>query len=147
MALELRTAVEIAARPAEVWAIVVDLTAYSRWNPFITYSQGIVAEGERLTHRVESPGGVPLTVESTVTKVCHGRAVEWFGRLALPGLLDGRHRLEIVPSGEGALLTHEGRFTGLLVRVYRRRLETRTRVGFEAMGRALKARAEGACWS
>jgi hypothetical protein len=142
MAHELRTEIEVDAPPATVWAILSDLPAYPDWNPFITSSAGTLAVGERLVNRLEPPGGKPLTFKPTVTEVHPGRSLEWLGRLLLPGLFDGRHRFEVVPHGDGTRLLHSERFTGVLVPLMKRSLDTHTRAGFEAMNTALKSRAE-----
>ena len=142
MALELRTSVDIEAPPAAVWEILTDLPAYADWNPFITSSQGAIAPGRRLTNRLEPAGKRPVTFRPTVTAVDEGRALEWVGRLIMPGLFDGRHRFELVETGGGTRLVQTERFTGLLVPLFARSLDTTTRAGFEAMNAALKARAE-----
>lgn len=143
MAHELRTEIEIDAPPATVWAILTDLATYRDWNPFITSAAGTLAVGERLVNRLGPPGGKPITFEPTVTEVDAGRSLEWLGRLVLPGLFDGRHRFELVGDGGGTRLLQTERFTGVLVPLLRKSLDTRTRAGFEAMNAALKARAEG----
>ncbi len=142
MAHELRTEIEIDASPATVWAILSDLAAYPDWNPFITSSEGTLAVDEQLINRLEPPGGKPVTFKPTVTEVDRGRAFEWLGRLVLPGLFDGRHRFEVVPRGDGTLLLHMERFSGVLVPLLRKSLDTHILAGFEAMNAALKARAE-----
>lgn len=142
MAHELHTEIEIAAPPETVWEILTDLGVYPEWNPFITSSEGVVAVGQRLTNRLEPPGGTAITIKPTVTAVEHARAFEWLGRLVIPLLFDGRHRFELVAEGRGTRLIHTERFTGVLVPVLKRSLDTSTRSGFEAMNTALRARAE-----
>ncbi len=142
MAHELRTEIEIDAPPATVWAILSDLAAYPDWNPFITSSEGTLAVGEQLVNRLEPPGGKPLTFKPTVTEVRPGLSLEWLGRLVLPGVFDGRHRFEVVAEGDRTRLLHSERFTGMLVPLLRKSLDTRTLAGFEAMNTALKSRAE-----
>ncbi len=142
MAHRLHTEIEIDAAPEAVWAILTDLPAYRDWNPFITSSEGTVAVGERLTNRLEPPGGKPVTFKPIVTRVDHGRALEWRGRLPLAGMFDGRHRFELVPAGDGTRLIHAEHFTGLLVPFMKKGLDINTLAGFEAMNRALKSRAE-----
>lgn len=142
MAHELRTEIEIDAPPATVWAILSDLAVYPDWNPFITSSEGTLAVDEQLVNRLEPPGGKPLTFKPAVTEIQPGRAFEWLGRLVLPGLFDGRHRFEVVPHGDRTRLLHMERFTGVLVPLMRKSLDTHTLAGFEAMNTALKSRAE-----
>lgn len=142
MAHDLLTEIEIDAAPETVWAILTDLAAYPDWNPFITASEGTVAVGERLTNRLEPPGGKALTIKPTVAEVDHGRVFEWLGRLAIPFVFAGRHRFELVPNGDGTRLIHTEHFTGLLVPFMKESLDTKTVAGFEAMNSALKVRAE-----
>ncbi|MFF4894338.1 SRPBCC family protein [Micromonospora chersina] len=142
MAHHLHTEIEIDAAPTAVWTILTDLASYPEWNPFITSSTGTVATGERLVNRLEPPGGKKLTFTSTVTEVDEGRAFEWLGRLGLPGVFDGRHRFVLVPHGEGTRLVQTESFTGMLVPLLRKSLDTATIAGFRAMNVALKARAE-----
>ncbi len=142
MAHHLHTEIEIEATPETVWSILTDLDAYADWNPFITSSKGVIAVGERLTHRLEPPGGKAITIRPTLTEVDQGRALEWLGRLLVPYLFDGRHRFELIPSGNGTRVVHSEHFRGLLVGFLKKSLDTTTRAGFEAMNTALKERAE-----
>ncbi len=140
---ELHTEVTIDAPPAVVWSVLTDLDRYPEWNPFIVESTGVLALGERLTNRLQPPGGKPMTFRPTVTAFEPHLTFEWLGRLGLPGVFDGRHRFELreTPSG-GTVVTHTEHFRGVLVRFLRSSLDTSTKAGFEAMNAALKARAE-----
>lgn len=141
---ELHTQVEIAAPVEAVWATLIDLPGYADWNPFIVSSEGRAQVGERLTNRMQPPGGKAITFKPTVTVVEPPVAFEWLGRLGLPGIFDGRHRFELTSSdGGGTLLTQSEQLDGVLVRFLRRSLDTKTRAGFVAMNDALKAQVEG----
>ena len=142
---DLHTEIDIDATPETVWNVLTDLDGYSDWNPFITSAAGNVAVGERLTNRLQAPGGKAMTFKPTVTAAETAQTFEWLGRLVLPGIFDGRHRfdLEATPSG-GTRLVHSEHFNGLLVRFLRKSLDTQTHQGFLAMNQALKSRAEAA---
>lgn len=142
MAHQLHTEIEIDATPEAVWTVLTDLRSYPDWNPFITSAEGDVAEGARLVNRLEPPGGKPMTFKPTVTEVDDQRAFEWLGRLGIPGVFDGRHRFELVPTGERTRLVHTEHLRGVLVPFLKRSLDTNTVAGFEAMNAALKDRAE-----
>jgi hypothetical protein len=142
MPTELHTEILIDAPPATVWAILTDFAAYPDWNPFVTSAVGTLAVGERLVIRLAPPGGKPVTFKPTVTVVEAPRSFEWFGRVLLPGLFDGRHRFELLPDGDGTRLLQTERFAGVLVPLMRRSLDTQTRAGFDAMNTAVAARAE-----
>ncbi len=139
----LHTEIEIDAPTDVVWDILTDLDRYEDWNPFVVRSSGAVALGERLTNRMQPPGGRAMTFRPTVTEVEPGRVFEWLGRLLVPGLFDGRHRFELHPTSTGGTqLVHTEHFSGILVRPLKGSLDTGTLAGFEAFNRAIRERAE-----
>ena len=137
---ELRTEIDIEAPPEQVWAQLVDLPSYAAWNPFITAAEGSAAVGETLSLRMTPPGGRGMTIRPKVTAVSDAAALEWLGHLGVPGIFDGRHRFELSPVPSGTHLVQRETFSGVLVRLLRRSLDTRTRAGFEAMNAALRRR-------
>jgi hypothetical protein len=140
---ELCTAIDIEAEPETVWRHLADLATYADWNPFITSASGTPERGRRLELRMAPPGGRAVTFRPQVTTVSPGSALEWLGHLGVPGLFDGRHRFDLIPTDSGTHLIQHETFTGLLVRPLRRSLDTRTRAGFEAMNDALRRRVMG----
>jgi hypothetical protein len=138
----LETAIDIEASPETVWDILTDLDHYGDWNPFIVSAEGTVAVGERLTNRLQPPGGKAMTFRPTVTAAEVDHRFAWLGRLGLPGIFDGRHRFELEATPNGTHLVHTEHFSGALVRFMRSSLDTRTLQGFEEMNAALKTRAE-----
>lgn len=138
------TEIEIDAEPKEVWEQLTDLNSFSEWNPFMIEGSGEVEVGARLKVRMQQPGGSAMTFKPTVTEATAPETFEWLGRLVFPGLFDGRHRFELVPTPSGTRLTHSEDFSGVLVPLLRKSLDTRTRLGFEAMNQALKTRVETA---
>ncbi len=139
----LHTEIEIDAGPEAVWHVLTDLDSYDEWNPFITSASGEATVGTRLVNRLSPPGGKAMTFKPVVTAADAPHAFEWLGRLGMPGLFDGRHRFDLSPSvSGGTTLVHTEQFSGLLVRLFRRSLDTQTVAGFEAMNTALKARSE-----
>ena len=139
---QIATEIEIDATPDTVWAMLTDLPAYRDWNPFITSAEGSVVVGERLVNRLEPPGGKAMTFKPTVTAVEDRRVFEWLGRLGVPGVFDGRHRFELVPTDGGTRLVHTEHFKGVLVPFMKKSLDSQTVAGFEAMNTALRSRAE-----
>jgi hypothetical protein len=140
---EIVTEIEIQATPEEVWRVLTDLPAHAEWNPFIQSISGPLREGATLRVTVRPPGGKAMTFRPTVRAVEPGRELRWLGRLLVPGLFDGEHYFRLSPIGStGTRVVHGERFSGVLVYLLRASLDSGTRAGFEAMNRALKARAE-----
>jgi hypothetical protein len=139
----LRTEIDIAASAARVWDVLTDFAAYPEWNPFIRRIEGILAPRCRLLVRIQPPGGRAMTFRPTVLRVEPERELAWRGRTLVPGLFDGEHHFRLEPrGGDSVRFVHGENFSGALVPLLRRTLETTTRQGFEAMNAALKTRAE-----
>lgn len=134
------TEIEIDAPPTDVWATLTDLDRYAEWNPFIIEAAGEVKVGERLDNRMQPPGERAMTFRPEVTVVEPNETFEWLGRLGVSGVFDGRHRFALteLPDGRTRLVQSE-QFSGLLVRLMRKRLDGGTTAGFEAMNEALAA--------
>jgi hypothetical protein len=148
MSHDIETQIDIDAAPEQVWKVLTDFSAYASWNPFVTKIEGAPAPASRLRIRVEPPGGAAMTFRPRVTHVEPNRSLAWLGRLGIPGLFDGAHRFELVtlPGGRTRLI-HAEHFTGMLVPLFRKSLDDKTRKGFEAMNAALKVRVEEAAGS
>lgn len=61
-----------------------------------------------------------MTHQPTVMIATPGRHLQWLGKVAIPGLLSGRHEFILEPVGEGTILVHREEFTGILVPFLRR---------------------------
>lgn len=135
--------VSIAAAPDIVWGLLTDLESFAGWNPFMIEASGRVVVGSGLKVRMQQPQGSAMTFNPTVTEVREPERFEWLGSLMVAGLFDGRHRFELEPTPAGTHLVQSEEFTGLLVPLLWRSLDSKTRAGFEAMNEGLKTRAEG----
>jgi hypothetical protein len=141
---ELRTEIEIDAPPEQVWRVLTDFGAYPDWNPFIRSIEGNPQVGERLKVRLTPPDSRAMTFRPTVRAAEPARELRWLGRLFVPGLFDGEHRLALEPlEGGWSRFTQSERFSGLLVGLLGRALKATER-GFNQMNEALKRRVEGA---
>lgn len=142
MARRIDTAIEIAASPAVVWRILTDFSAYPEWNPFIRSIRGEARPGARLSVSIQPPGGRAMQFQPRVQEAEPQRVFSWLGRLLLPGLFDGRHEFRLEANAGGTRLLHGESFSGVLLPLAWSGMQPPTRAGFEAMNRALKARAE-----
>ena len=141
----LHSEIAIEAPPERVWDVLVDLSRYPGWNPFIVAVIGAVEEGATLRVTLAPPGGRRITLKPRVTEVRPAGALEWLGHVGFPGLFDGRHRFELHRTlGGGTRFVQRETFTGLLVVLFARSLDRRTARGFADMNEALKGVVEGA---
>jgi hypothetical protein len=140
MPLHLKTTKDIPATPERVWAVLSDLDAYAEWNPFIPSAAGKLAEGERLDIRIQPPEGRATRFRPTIQAATPNRELRWLGHLGVRGIFDGEHRFAIEPTATGTRLTHEERFSGVLVPLFAKGLRRRYLPAFEEMNAALAAR-------
>jgi hypothetical protein len=139
----LHSEIEIDAPAERVWHLLTDFASYPQWNPFIRKIRGQPTKGERLEVRLEPPGGRAMTFKPKVLTAEPNRELRWLGHLLVPGLFDGEHSFIIQPLEENRVrFVQREAFTGLLVPLFARSLETNTQRGFEEMNRALKGRTE-----
>lgn len=140
---ELRSEIEIQAPAERVWQLLTDFASFPQWNPFIRQASGNIRVGERLEVHIQPSGASGMRFRPTVLKAEPNRELRWLGHLLIPGFFDGEHIFTIEPLGEGRVrFTQREIFTGLLVPLFARGLDTDTRRGFEDMNQTLKARAE-----
>ncbi len=133
----LQASIQIDATPQQVWAVLTDLGAYPRWNPFIISSTGQLTVGATLTNRMLDATGT-TTFTPVIQVIEAGRELQWLGRVA-PGLIfDGRHTFTITVLGPHTVLfTQREDFTGVAVLFYEGHLRADTLPQFRAMNAAL----------
>ena len=143
MAKPIETSIDIAASPGRVWQVLTDFQAYPDWNPYMVEIQGVAEPAARLVVKLAVPAGPPIRLTPTVTVAEAERELRWTGQLLAPGLFDGDHwfTLEPLPGGR-TRLAHGETFAGVFMPMFRPLVVGHTRAGFNAMNRALKARAE-----
>jgi hypothetical protein len=142
---ELRSEIVIEASAERVWGLLTDFTRFPEWNPFIRRARGNVREGQRLEVHMQPSGANGMTFRPTVLKAEPNRELRWIGHLLIPGLFDGEHIFTIEPLGPDRVrFVQREIFTGLLVPLFARGLDTDTQRGFEEMNQALRVQAEQA---
>ena len=141
--LEIQTELDIEASAEEVWTVLTDFPAYAAWNPFIRAIAGRLEPGARLDIRIEPAGGRAMKIAPSVLVADRPRELRWKGRMLLSLLFEGEHRFVIERvAGERVRFQHGEKFRGILVLLFRRRLESGIRESFQRMNTALKQRAE-----
>ena len=136
-------AIDIAASPHQVRAVLADLDAYPQWNPFIRSASGPLAEGAALTLRLVPAQGRAMTVRPRVLAAEPGRLLRWISRLIMPGIFDGTHQFALDDMGGHTRLIQSEIFGGVLVPLTGT-IITRTEADFRALNQALRQRAERA---
>jgi hypothetical protein len=141
MTRHVETEILIQASPQRVWSMLTDFAGYPQWNPFIVSIEGRAEWGELLRVRIQA-GAEQHVFKPVVLQATAPTRLRWLGRVGFPGVFDGEHSFELRSEGAGTRLLQTESFQGFLVPFLWRKVEPMTRAGFEAMNRALKARAE-----
>jgi hypothetical protein len=140
--VELRTEIDIAAPPAQVWQVLTDFSAYHEWNPFITRISGKPVAGGELTVTVSPPESSEMTFRPSVLVCDEPKELRWLGKLWIRGLFDGEHFFQCFAADAGhTRFVHGENFKGLLVKLAGQRM-THVARGFVYMNQALKRRVE-----
>lgn len=139
---ELRTEIEIQAPSEKVWQVLTELDKYPEWNPFICHAVGKAETGKTVDIDFQSDGK-GLKLRCTVARFQSNRELSWKYHVTHPLLFRGEHIFTIEPLGENRIrFIDREEFDGLLVFTQAKDIDTNTKNGFEAMDKALKARAE-----
>lgn len=139
----IRTQIEIAASPTDVWNELADSDAYKDWNPFVTRLAGDLTVGNSLAITVQPNGRTPMDFTPVVMTADSGKELRWIGRLGFKGIFDGEHYFILEETDHGTTILHHGEtFKGILAYPLLTLIHKDTRNGFVAMNQALKARVE-----
>ncbi len=143
--LEINTQINIDCPPEKVWKILTDFEKYPEWNPMIKSIEGELKRRNRLKVRLEIKGMNKMTIKPRVATFHSGKSFSWLGHLLIIGLFDGHHIFELNQNQDGSTeFIHREQFSGVMVPLMRKTLETKVANGFEEMNQALKIQCENA---
>ncbi len=138
--LEHRTGVRASAET--IWRMIADIEAWPRWNPLYIKAQGAVRIGATLDLEVALPGQAPRAIRPVVLDWIPNEQLLWRVSM-MGGLIKSTRYFEIEELVPGSCIFSNGEmFEGLLGPTVARRLRGPIRAGFQAMGEAVKSRAE-----
>lgn len=131
-----RAETEIAAPPADVWALVSGIDRWPAWNPDVQSAdlEGDLAPGSTFRWKA-GPG----TITSTLQHVDPLREIGWTGKtLGIRAV----HVYRLEPGGSGTRVVSEESWRGFPVRLARKGTALRLQTALEDGLRHLKAEAE-----
>ena len=138
-----RTGLTIAAPPERVWAVLTDFAAYSQWNDVLTGVRGQLHVGGGIRFHITVEASPTLPIAARIVRCDPARELAWRGGAPLvPALAWGEHWFRLSPIAGGTELAHGEDFGGLLGLAVRGATHARITRTYEALNRALKARAE-----
>lgn len=140
MTKEIRTEININAKPEKIWDILTNQNEYPNWNPFIKRFEGKLKVGERLKVIIQPANSSKMTFKPTVLVYEETKKLKWKGKFIIGGLFDGTHIFELIANNNGTTTFKQSEiFEGILVALFN--LEN-TKKGFERMNIELKKQSE-----
>lgn len=137
MKFTIRTEITINASKEKIWNTMMDFEAYPKWNPFIEHISGKKEVGAQLKAHLGGMKFKPFIIDLEENK-----RFSWIGKLFFKGLFDGEHIFIIEETEKGCVFRQDENFSGILVPLFKKKLNTETKSQFEAMNRALKEQVE-----
>lgn len=140
--MKIFTEIEIAADPADLWAVLADGDAYPQWNPYLVSLTGELRVGATITVVMRDTTGKERTFTPEVLVAEPGKELRWLGKVSPGRVFDAEHIFRIEPLAPGrSRFVHEEHFRGIAVPFMSRWLRSTIQPQFEAMNTALATRA------
>jgi hypothetical protein len=138
----IETTIDIAAPADRVWRMLTDFASFPEWSRFIMAIEGDARPGTRLSVRLNDGGG-EMKMRPEVVACEEQVELRWRGVVGARFVFSGEHRfrLDALPDGR-TRFTHSEMFSGILVPLLWKTLNTRTRKAFHEFNTALRVRAE-----
>jgi len=142
--LKIEHRVGVQAPAAAIWAFLIDVDGWSRWNPLYPKASGRVGFEARLDLTVALPGEAPREIHPTIVDWTPNEQIIW--RLSLlGGLLRSTRYIETETLDNGNVIFSNGEiFEGPLLWMLSRKQRRAIKAGFAAFGDAVRDRAEAA---
>ena len=99
--------------------------------------------GRSFNVRIEPPEAQGMSFKPVLLAFEPNKEFRWKGKLFVKGLFDGEHQFKLLKNSDGSTtLIQSEKFSGILVPLFSKMIDTNTRKGFELMNEKLKELAE-----
>lgn len=141
---ELYTSIRIHASASTVWELISDFTSYPKWNPLMLKVDGKPIQGERLEILIHLFLAADMKANPVILVAEKNKELRWKGGLAIPGILQGEHILEIETLGEHSVeLIQREIWSGIMAPIFILWMGDEIQNGFRKMNSEVKTLAEG----
>lgn len=135
---QISTSIIIQSDLETVWNIFTDFKSYPDWNPFIKSLTGEITVDKKFNVELS---GMKFSPIALIFK--EQQEFTWLGKLVFPGIFDGRHSFTFEQLENGKVkMTQKEDFSGILVRLLKKKLDFEVKQGFMAMNEKLKELSE-----
>ncbi|MGB6037299.1 MAG: SRPBCC domain-containing protein [Cryomorphaceae bacterium] len=137
MAKHITTSIQINSDLETVWQVLTDFKSYPEWNPFIKSIEGEPIVGQKIEAKLAG-----MTFKPEVLIFEEKKVFKWLGHLLIKGLFDGEHGFLLTKNDDGVHFEQSEKFSGILVPLFAKSLDSDTVKGFNEMNERLKVRCE-----
>ncbi|MBV1881511.1 MAG: SRPBCC domain-containing protein [Pseudomonadales bacterium] len=142
--LEVRTEIDISARPSKVWEIITDIDSWQEWSPIINASQGVSSLGSKLsiTMMSKEKGKDGPTYTPIITKLDEPNYFHWRAHMLAEFIFTNDKIFKLEKTSTGTKVIHIETFKGLVTPLFRGQMDTGVAPMLNLMNKALKDLAE-----
>ena len=141
MSIRIEHRIGVAASSERIWEIIADLERWSEWNELHVGVTGQIAYGGGLTLTEALPGEPPRTTTVTVPDWTPEMQLVWRDKRGFLSKSTRYFEIEAL-SATGCILANGEIFDGMIGEDWAIKRRRKFRDAFEAINRAIKARAE-----
>lgn len=138
----LKTEIEIDAPAHIVWNILDDLNSYPEWNKLVPALKGRTTLDELIEVDFRPEGQAPQLFKARLIRVVALRELRWLAKVPA-FIMRPEHIFIVQPAGENSCrFIHKEHFSGLIIPLIWKQINTNVRRGFNEMNVDMKQRAE-----
>jgi hypothetical protein len=140
---EINSEIQILSKPAEVWRILMDLPTWSNWNPIVQKIGGKLEVGSRLSITMsDAKGNAGRSYKSTITAIEENKRFSFIAIMMAKILFSANRIIELADSQGGTLFIQREIYTGFMVPLFWKKLNTEALTMLNFMNAALKKEVE-----
>ncbi len=140
---EIKTEIEINAPVEEVWKTLMDFNNWNKWNPIVANVSGVSALGSKLAVTMCGKDGKATQKYEPVISVFESpRSMRWRAKMGAEFLFTNDKVFELEKTNSGTRLVHKELFSGLMVSLFWKKMETFVPGMLNTMNSALKTKVE-----
>lgn len=139
---EIKTEIQIAARPSEVWNVLTEFNSWKEWNPTILLAEGTATIGSKLNITINGNGKGDANYQPNVLESSIPNSFRWRVNM-MADFIFKNDRVFILQNRQGGTyLIHKEEFSGMMVPLMWGMFEDFVGPTLEKMNEALKKKVE-----
>lgn len=140
---ELKTEIEMAAPPADVWSVLTDFENWKEWNPIVNQAIGTASPGAKLSITMRGKNGKDTNkYMPVITNIEAPKSLQWRATMMAGFIFTNDKIFKLEASAAGTRLIHIEAFSGILVPLFWSKLNKGVLPMLKSMNEALKGTVE-----